>query len=218
MQIQSVEELVGITKKNIRFYEKEGLLSPTRKADNGYRDYNLEDIACLERIKLLRKLNVSIDEIREIFSGKKTLDACLYSHMQNLEKQKQSIEVAIELSKQLTEQSDPLAESSVKNYLDMIENMEKKGVKFMDIHKKDKEKKYKGALIAAIIVTIGVALWTGVILFTVLQSADMLTFSDIAIVILVLLVPAVVLISVWVALSQRFKQIKSGEEDIASKY
>ncbi len=218
MQIQRVEELVGITKKNIRFYEKEGLLSPTRKADNGYRDYNLEDIACLERIKLLRKLNVPIEEIREIFSGKKTLDACLYGHTQSLEKQKQSIEVAIELSKQLTEQSDPLAENSVKHYLDMIENMEKKGVKFMDIHKKDKEKKYKGALIAAIVVTIGVALWAGVVLFTVLQSADMLTISDIAIAILVLVVPAVIIVSIWVALSQRFKQIKSGEEDIASKY
>ncbi len=218
MQIQSVEELVGITKKNIRFYEKEGLLNPTRKANNGYRDYNLEDIACLERIKLLRKLNVSIEEIREIFSGKKTLDACLYNHTQSLEKQKQSIEVAIELSKLLTEQSDPLSENSIKNHLDMIEKMEKKGVKFMDIHKKDKEKKYKGALIAAIVVTIGVALWVSLILFTVLQNASMLTISDIAIAILVLIVPAATLVGVWVALFQRFKQIKSGEEDIASKY
>ncbi len=218
MQIQSVEELVGITKKNIRFYEKEGLLNPTRKAENGYRDYGLKDIACLERIKLLRKLNVPIEEIREIFSGKRTLDSCLYRHTQSLEKQKQSVEVAIELSKQLAEKKDPLAQDSVKKFLDMIENMEEKGVEFMDIHKKDKEKKYKGALIAAIIVTIGVALWAGIILFTIFQSITTLTAADIAIALLMLLVPTVIIVCVWVALSQRFKQIKSGEENEASKY
>ena len=30
MKINQVEELVGITKKNIRFYEDEGLVSPDR--------------------------------------------------------------------------------------------------------------------------------------------------------------------------------------------
>ena len=31
MRIKEVEDLVGITKKNIRFYEKEGLLTPRRE-------------------------------------------------------------------------------------------------------------------------------------------------------------------------------------------
>ena len=38
MKIQQVEELVGISKKNIRFYEEQGLLSPGR-AEHGYREY-----------------------------------------------------------------------------------------------------------------------------------------------------------------------------------
>ena len=33
MKINQVEQLVGITKKNIRFYEKEGLLSPERNSE-----------------------------------------------------------------------------------------------------------------------------------------------------------------------------------------
>ena len=33
MKIKQVEELVGITSKNIRFYESQGLLTPER-ADN----------------------------------------------------------------------------------------------------------------------------------------------------------------------------------------
>ncbi len=55
MKIKFVEELVGITRKNIRFYEEQGLLSPQR-ADNGYREYEEEDVHRLMQIKLLRKL------------------------------------------------------------------------------------------------------------------------------------------------------------------
>ena len=35
VKINEVEALVGITKKNIRFYEEKGLLSPSRNSENG---------------------------------------------------------------------------------------------------------------------------------------------------------------------------------------
>ena len=37
MKINEVEAAVGVTKKNIRFYEEEGLISPSREPGNGYR-------------------------------------------------------------------------------------------------------------------------------------------------------------------------------------
>ena len=43
MKIKQVEELVGITKKNIRFYEDQGLLE-VKRAENGYREYSLNDV------------------------------------------------------------------------------------------------------------------------------------------------------------------------------
>ena len=48
MKINEVEKIIGITKKNIRFYEKEGLLSPCRNKENGYREYNEDYIKKLE--------------------------------------------------------------------------------------------------------------------------------------------------------------------------
>ncbi|MDD6201101.1 MAG: MerR family transcriptional regulator, partial [Firmicutes bacterium] len=39
MKIKEVEALAGIPKKNIRFYEEQGLLLPKRDSENGYRDY-----------------------------------------------------------------------------------------------------------------------------------------------------------------------------------
>ena len=66
MKINEVEALVGITKKNIRFYEAEGLLSPRRNSQNGYRDYGDAEVEALRRIKLLRKLGVPLEEIRQM--------------------------------------------------------------------------------------------------------------------------------------------------------
>ena len=47
MKINEVETLAGITKKNIRFYEVQGLLSPKRNPENGYRDYGEEEVLVL---------------------------------------------------------------------------------------------------------------------------------------------------------------------------
>ena len=51
MKINEVEAAVGVTKKNIRFYEEEGLISPRREPGNGYRSYSEADVERLRRIK-----------------------------------------------------------------------------------------------------------------------------------------------------------------------
>ena len=69
MKINEVEARAGITKKNIRFYEEQGLLSPRRNPENGYRDYGEEEVQILRRIRVLRKLGLPIEEIRRMQSG-----------------------------------------------------------------------------------------------------------------------------------------------------
>ena len=69
MKINEVEAAVGVTKKNIRFYEEEGLLCPGREPGNGYRTYSEADVERLRRIKLLRKLDVPLAEIRTMLEG-----------------------------------------------------------------------------------------------------------------------------------------------------
>ena len=49
MKINEVEAAVGVTKKNIRFYEEEGLISPSREPGNGYRSYSQTDASCMQR-------------------------------------------------------------------------------------------------------------------------------------------------------------------------
>ena len=73
MKINEVEAAVGVTKKNIRFYEEEGLIHPGREPGNGYRSYSAADVERLRRIKLLRKLDVPLAEIRQMLEGECTL-------------------------------------------------------------------------------------------------------------------------------------------------
>ena len=55
MQINELEMKTGLDRATIRFYEKEGMITPIRK-ENGYRDYSEEDQQHLLKIKLLRSL------------------------------------------------------------------------------------------------------------------------------------------------------------------
>ena len=76
---------MNITRANIRFYEKEGLINPIRK-ENGYRDYSDEDIAQLKKVIIFRKLNISVSDIKNIFDGNLSLQTALENNFYNLYK------------------------------------------------------------------------------------------------------------------------------------
>lgn len=58
--------LSGVTPANIRFYEKEKLLSPQGRSDNSYRMYSDSDIHRLRFIRACRALDMSLDEVRTL--------------------------------------------------------------------------------------------------------------------------------------------------------
>ena len=53
MTIKEVEQALSVSRANIRFYEKEGLLTANRKSNN-YRDYTEENLRELKKIILFR--------------------------------------------------------------------------------------------------------------------------------------------------------------------
>ena len=73
MTIKDVEERTGLSRSNIRFYEKEKLIEPSRNESNGYRDYSENDVENIKKIAYLRTLGISIEDIRNIISEKVTL-------------------------------------------------------------------------------------------------------------------------------------------------
>lgn len=91
MTIKELEERLGMTRANIRFYEQEGLLSPAR-TPNGYRDYSEEDIRTLEKIKLLRQLQLDLDTIRALQAGETDLPDALGRQLTALEADRAALE------------------------------------------------------------------------------------------------------------------------------
>ena len=53
MKIKQAAEKSGLTPRNIRFYEESGLIGVGRE-ENGYREYNDQDIIRLKQIRVLR--------------------------------------------------------------------------------------------------------------------------------------------------------------------
>ncbi|HHW23199.1 MAG TPA: MerR family transcriptional regulator [Clostridiaceae bacterium] len=69
MLINEVSKITGLTKKAIEYYTLHGLISP-KVLENGYRDFDENDIDRLNKISVLRKLGISIDEIKTVLSDK----------------------------------------------------------------------------------------------------------------------------------------------------
>lgn len=96
MNIREVEQCTGMKAANIRYYEKEGLLKPERNARNNYREYTQQDVERLNRIKLLRTLDVPLGQILDFQKEKLTLseimeerEEMLSKEIRNMEKRKE---------------------------------------------------------------------------------------------------------------------------------
>ncbi len=215
MKIRYVEEQVGITKKNIRFYEEQGLLSPGR-ADNGYREYGEEDLKRLKQIKFLRKLYVPIEDIKAVISGELSLDVCLQRQLYTFEQRKKNLEELQKFTEDLLASSSDTAldELDVDLCLDKISAMEREGHKFMDVNVTDiHRKKTLGSVIGAagmilLLFIFGILIWWG-------NAEDPLPFP---VFVIFIGIPVVIGIFVLIVLVQRIREIKGGEEDEASKY
>lgn len=91
MTIKDMEERSGVSRANLRYYEAEGLLTPQR-LKNGYRAYSEDDLALLEKIKLLRRLGVSIEELRALQRNGETLPQVLDRRLGELSGERESLE------------------------------------------------------------------------------------------------------------------------------
>ena len=137
VKINQVEQAIGITKKNIRFYEQEGLLKPSRVA-NGYRDYSSEDLEILRQIKLLRKLDVPIEEIKRLQNGSFTLEDCLHRHLIVLKRRRSNLEAAENFCRSILDSGADLKNMDAGKLLQEMKQQEEGGIHFVNIHGGDK--------------------------------------------------------------------------------
>ncbi|MBQ4067900.1 MAG: MerR family transcriptional regulator [Lachnospiraceae bacterium] len=132
MTIKQLEQQLEIPRATIRFYEKENLISPIRK-DNSYREYSEEDVAILKKIIILRKIGLSISDIKKVLEGDCSLQSLLEKNISELENQIKELEGAINVSKIMQERNEDIFNLDENKYWTEIDNLEKSGLKFKDI-------------------------------------------------------------------------------------
>lgn len=66
MQIGEVAERTGLSVRTIRFYEESGLVVPSARSQGGFRLHTDGDVARLQRIRRLKPLEFTLEEMREV--------------------------------------------------------------------------------------------------------------------------------------------------------
>ena len=67
--VNEVAKLTGVTVRTLHYYDKIGLLSPSKMTPAGYRLYDEDALARLQSILLFRELQFPLKEIKEILDS-----------------------------------------------------------------------------------------------------------------------------------------------------
>ena len=217
MKINEVEAAVGITKKNIRFYEEEGLIAPGREPGNCYRSYSQADVERLQRIKLLRKLDVPLADIREMLAGQKTLAEGMAQQLERLSTRRKDLDEAIGFCELLHGEPGTLEELDVQQTLARLTAREEQGVTFVNIERTDrKAERIRGACIGA---ALFVALMAFVIAILVWAFyTDPQDAPPLPLLIVLFGIPAGCIVGTLKVLIDRIEEIGKGEEDAYRNY
>lgn len=218
MKINEVEAAVGVTKKNIRFYEEEGLITPSREPGNGYRSYSQADVERLRRIKLLRKLDVPLADIREMLEGRRTLAEGMTLQLERLRTRRKDLDEAIGFCDVLQKDTVSLNELDVEQTLARLAAREEQGVTFVNIEQVDrKAERIKGAVVGAglftaiMLLAIGIQAWV----FFVIDPQEM---PPLPLLVVLFGIPAGCIVGTLKVLLDRIEEIGKGEEDAYRNY
>lgn len=121
MNIKEAENLSGISGQNIRYYEKQGLISPKRNRINSYREYGEEDIRILKTIRMLRMLDMPIEQIRLILKGDLSMGDALDMQKVRLQVQAKKLQSAISFCEQMGKEKRTLKELDIDSCLEQME-------------------------------------------------------------------------------------------------
>lgn len=100
MTVKEVSKLTGVSVRTLQYYDKIGLLQPTKYTDSGYRLYDDTALERLQQILLFRELEFPLKEIKAIldstnFDRKKALS----QQIELLELKKQHLENLINFAR-----------------------------------------------------------------------------------------------------------------------
>ena len=132
MTIKELEKELGVPRATIRFYEKEGLLNPDRTS-NSYRKYTEQDVVILKKIIILRKIGISVSDIKNSMNNQIGLQELLKENITKLDEQMKELQGAIKITKIMYDKKEEFNTFDEEYYMYQINEEEQSGNKFLDI-------------------------------------------------------------------------------------
>lgn len=135
--------LGNVGRKALRIYHEEGLLVPVMiNEENGYHYYDESQLLTLEKIKRLRKIGLSLYEIKQILNGKADEDVLIESRIKeadSLLKEMKQLASEKQQIKEVTGDIKPDIQSFVRErclYLEENVDLEKLGMSVGKLYEK----------------------------------------------------------------------------------
>lgn len=214
MLINEVESILGLSKKSIRYYESVGLFNPKRQNNNDYRNYSEEDIIFLRKIKFLRELDVSIQDLKKLKSGELNLKECMLDKIKQIEKYEKNYKEIRGMCKDIIDHNLEYDDFDPIEYLQRMNRLNKGGFIMRDVSR-DQAKKIRGAIISSVVFILFFLFLISLITYFQITEVEKMPMVLYMFFIGMFVIP---MISVIINLITRIKEIKGGEEDEASKY
>lgn len=168
----------------------------------------------MKKIKLLRKIGISVEDIKSVLNDNVTLENCLEKYLDVLEKQKSNLTNMYNLTEEIINQKCELNNLKTDEWLEKMENMEKEGINFVNISKIDIHMKKKmGAIIGGAVMIVFMLFLIGMFLWG--NSVDPIPLG---LLIVLVAIPVVIIVCIIGVLIGRIREIDGGEEDEAAKY
>ena len=171
----------------------------------------------VRRIKLLRKLDVPLAEIREMLEGQRTLAEGMSQQLERLRSRRADLEEAIGFCTLLQQENGPLEQLDVEQTLARLTAKEEQGVSFVNIEQTDrKAERVRGALVGAGLFTalmlfiIGIMVWA--------SCVDPEEAPPLPLLVVMFGIPAGCIVGTLKVLLDRIEEIGKGEEDAYRNY
>lgn len=214
MLINEVEQIVGLSKKSIRYYEENGLLKPIRNHENDYRIYQDEDIHKLKVIKFLRELGVPIRELKLLNEDQMTLEECMMDRIKKIEAAEENYQKVKNMCMEIKNTNTNFHDIDITKYFYHINKLNKEGFTMREV-RQSKKKKIMGAVMSSLLFSAFFIFLISTISYFQITEQEKMPTVLYMILIGILILP---IISIIYNLAVRIREIKKGEEDEASKY
>lgn len=119
-----LSNVLNISVRTIRYYDQIGLVNPSKKAAGGKRYYSKEDILKLQKIILLKSLNLSLEDSRNVLA-EQSMSAILLAHRSLLSEEMEHLTNSLKHTQSLLNLLDLKATLHWEDLISLVANEEK---------------------------------------------------------------------------------------------